>query len=70
MVNVPHLVALVRVGAVFVNGKLAERPGQDAPPRPPDDPRPQMTPGHRNRLHVQQHEATKLEDPCGRCSRS
>ena len=31
---------------------------------------PQMTPGHRNRLHVQQHEATKLEDPCGRCSRS
>ena len=26
--------------------------------------------GHRNRLHVQQHEATKLEDPCGRCSRS
>jgi hypothetical protein len=26
------LVALVRDGAVFVNGKLAERPGQDAPP--------------------------------------
>ncbi len=38
--------------------------------RPPDDPRPEMTPGHRNRLHVQRHEATKLEDPCGRCSRS
>jgi hypothetical protein len=32
MVNAPHLVALVRAGAVFVNGKLAERPGQDAPP--------------------------------------
>ena len=32
MVNAPHLVALVRVGAVFVNGKLADRPGQDAPP--------------------------------------
>jgi hypothetical protein len=26
MVNAPHLVALVRAGAVFVNGKLAERP--------------------------------------------
>jgi hypothetical protein len=25
-VNAPHLVALVRAGAVFVNGKLAERP--------------------------------------------
>ncbi len=33
MVNAPHLVALVRAGAVFVNGKLAERPGQDAPPQ-------------------------------------
>jgi hypothetical protein len=32
MVNAPHLVALVRAGAVFVNGKLAERPGQDARP--------------------------------------
>jgi transposase-like protein len=32
MVNAPHLVALVWAGAVFVNGKLAERPGQDAPP--------------------------------------
>jgi hypothetical protein len=31
-VNAPHLVALVRVGAVFVNGKLVERPGEDAPP--------------------------------------
>lgn len=25
-VSAPHLVALVRAGAVFVNGKLAERP--------------------------------------------
>ena len=33
MVNAPHLVALVRAGPVFVNGKLAERPGQDAPPQ-------------------------------------
>ena len=31
MVNAPHLVALVRAGATFVNGKLAERPG-DPPP--------------------------------------
>ncbi|MGC2006494.1 MAG: IS256 family transposase, partial [Trebonia sp.] len=31
-VNAPHLVALVRAGAVFVNGKLVERPGEDAPP--------------------------------------
>ncbi len=30
MVNAPHLVALVRAGATLVNGKLAERPGQDA----------------------------------------
>ena len=31
-VNAPHLVALVRAGAVFVNGKLVARPGEDAPP--------------------------------------
>ncbi|HEY2641942.1 MAG TPA: hypothetical protein VGI66_18880, partial [Streptosporangiaceae bacterium] len=31
MVNAPHLVALVRAGAVFVNGKLAERPGDESP---------------------------------------
>jgi hypothetical protein len=31
-VNAPHLVALVRAGAVFVNGKLVEPPGEDAPP--------------------------------------
>jgi transposase-like protein len=26
MVNAPHLVAVVRAGALFVNGKLVERP--------------------------------------------
>jgi transposase-like protein len=31
-VNAPHLVALVRAGASFINGKLVERPGQDAQP--------------------------------------
>src|SRR5881392_3244381 len=30
MVNAPHLVALVRAGATFVNGKLVERPGDEA----------------------------------------
>jgi transposase-like protein len=29
-VNAPHLVALVRAGAAFINGKLIERPGEDA----------------------------------------
>jgi putative transposase len=29
-VNAPHLVALVRAGATFVNGKLIERPGDEA----------------------------------------
>ncbi len=29
-VNAPHLVALVRAGATFINGKLIERPGEDA----------------------------------------
>jgi hypothetical protein len=28
-VNAPHLVALVRAGATFINGKLIERPGGD-----------------------------------------
>jgi hypothetical protein len=32
MVNAPHLVALVRAGATFINGKLAERPGEQARP--------------------------------------
>ena len=31
VVNAPHLVALVRAGATFTGGKLAERPGEDAP---------------------------------------
>jgi transposase-like protein len=31
-VNAPHLVALVRAGATFINGKLVERPGEDAQP--------------------------------------
>jgi putative transposase len=31
MVNGPHLVALVRSGALFVNGKLVERPGGPSP---------------------------------------
>ena len=30
MVNAPHLVALVRAGATFVNGKLVERPDDEA----------------------------------------
>ena len=29
-VNAPHLVALVRAGATFVNGKLVERPDENA----------------------------------------
>ncbi len=32
MVNAPHLVALVRAGATFINRKLAERPGEQAQP--------------------------------------
>jgi hypothetical protein len=31
MVNAPHLVALVRAGATFVNGKLIERPDDESP---------------------------------------
>ena len=31
-VNAPHLVALVRAGAAFVNGKLVERPGEEVKP--------------------------------------
>jgi Transposase, Mutator family len=31
-VNAPHLVALVRAGATFVNGKLVERPGESTQP--------------------------------------
>jgi transposase-like protein len=32
MVNAPHLVALVRAGATFMNGKLVERPGEESQP--------------------------------------
>jgi hypothetical protein len=32
MVNAPHLVALVCAGATFINGKPAERPGEQAQP--------------------------------------
>ena len=31
-VNAPHLVALVRAGATFVDGKLVERPGENTEP--------------------------------------
>ena len=31
-INAPHLVALVRAGATFINGKLIERPGEGAEP--------------------------------------
>ena len=31
-VNAPHLVALVRAGAIFINGKLVERPSEKAQP--------------------------------------
>jgi hypothetical protein len=33
-VNAPHLVALVRAGAVFHKGKLLERPTDISPPPP------------------------------------
>ena len=31
-VNAPHLVALVRAGATFINGQLVERPSEQAEP--------------------------------------
>jgi hypothetical protein len=31
LVNAPHLVALVRAGAIFKDGKLVERPEDQAP---------------------------------------
>jgi len=31
-VNAPHLVALVRAGATFINGELVERHGEEAQP--------------------------------------
>jgi transposase-like protein len=36
MVNAPHLVALVRAGATFINGKLVERPGHDGEAAEPE----------------------------------
>jgi hypothetical protein len=46
-------------------------PARTPRPGPPEvHRRPAMTPWPRDRLHGQRHEATKLEDPCGRCSRS
>jgi hypothetical protein len=36
-VNAPHLVALVRAGAVFHKGKLLERPTDITAPQPPSD---------------------------------
>jgi hypothetical protein len=38
MVNGPHLMALVRAGAGFVNGKLVERPEDQAAPAPDQSP--------------------------------
>ena len=32
VVKAPHLVALVRAGATFIDGKLAERPGENGQP--------------------------------------
>jgi len=32
-VNAPHLAALVRAGATFINGKLVERPGEETQPK-------------------------------------
>lgn len=37
-VNAPHLVALVRAGAVFHKGKLLERPTNITPDTPPAEP--------------------------------
>ena len=36
-VNAPHLVALVRAGAVFHKGKLLERPADITPAEPGDE---------------------------------
>ena len=46
--NAPHLVALVRVGAEFVNGTLVERPDEPLNPKQPRDIHPQvLTIAHR-----------------------
>jgi hypothetical protein len=39
-VNAPHLVALVRAGAVFEKGKLIERPVDSSTTKGPPDARP------------------------------
>jgi len=36
MVNAPHLVALVRAGATFINGRLVERPSHDGEAAEPE----------------------------------
>jgi hypothetical protein len=36
MVNAPHLVALVRAGAAFINGKLVGRPAGNASEAEPE----------------------------------
>ena len=41
-VNAPHLVALVRAGATFINGKLVERPARRPRPKLPNDLDPQV----------------------------
>jgi hypothetical protein len=45
-VNAPHLVAPVRAGATFINGKLIERPGRDAEPQWRIRLRNRVRPGH------------------------
>jgi hypothetical protein len=37
-VNAPHLVALVRGGATFINGRLIERPARMPSRKPPKEP--------------------------------
>jgi hypothetical protein len=41
-VSAPHLVALVRAGATFINGKLVERPARRPRPKLPNDLDPQV----------------------------
>ena len=61
MVNAPHLVALVRAGATFINGKLVERPEDEAAeavrPEAAKDLDPQV-------LTITRH----LTDTCSPCS--
>jgi hypothetical protein len=48
-VNAPHLVALVRAGAVFKNGKLIERP--DGSSNDPTDQRVVISKSHDTPIH-------------------